>query len=150
MPSKIKFAIALICLIALMTSPLQMSAQQYGDVATDTVNASENLIRYIGGTSASDCAYFPYAHDFVLAVKGDSLSGATNTNVILEAAYGYTVTAWVPLDTVNINGAASNHKAIWVTGVQAGARYRTRSTAPSGTQATKVESEWWVRKRSNY
>lgn len=140
---------SLILTIMLMAGPQTLSAQKYGDIATDTVNASENLIRYVGGTSATNCEYFPYPHDFVLAVKGDSLSGSTNTNVILEGAYANDPTAWVPLDTININGAASNHKGIFISAERAAARYRIRQTG-SGTQATRVESEWWSRKRTNY
>lgn len=145
-----KYFLSLILLFSMVLAPQAVSSQKYGDIQTDTANASENLIRYIGGTSATDCEYFPYAHDFSMAIKGDSLSGATNTNVILEGGYKDDPSIWAPIDTANINGVASVYYTFHVNAANAALRYRYRVQAPSGTQATRVDGDWMARKRQNY
>lgn len=141
------FLSGLILFIVSLAGPSMLSAQKYG-ATLDTVNASENLIRYLGSSTGND-GYFPGGWDIRIGVKADSLSGSTNTAVIIEGAYAYAPNIWVPLTTLTVNGAASNYLSYTVAAGTNPARMRYREVG-TGTQATKVEVEWFAEKRKNF
>lgn len=114
-------------------------AQNVGFANLDTLNASETVYYYPYDV-ASDTLSLTFARgNLWIQLRSDSLSGATN--VVNEIQYAGRVAPynWVTQSsgTLTSNGAAAQ-TLIYEDAVFGGGKWRIKSVAPSGTQATKI------------
>ena len=132
-----------------LTIALSASAQfrfASGEVGPDTLNASETLYHYIGGTSWATARQFEYPGEFVILVQSDSLSGATAATITVEYCLDDACTLTYTAGTLTANGAASQQLRVEDLNLIE-QKIRVKGVATSGVQATKFQTTWAFKRR---
>lgn len=109
----------------------------------DTLNASETVYFYPYDADTDTSANLFPRGNLYIQLRSDSLSGATN--VVNEIQYSGSEPPydWVTQTsgTLTSNGATSQ-TLIFEDAVFGASKWRVKSVAPSGTQATKIWTTW--------
>lgn len=128
---------------------LNLNAQfrsEFSELQIDTIGASDTIYHYVGGTSWATARSFIYPSELVVLVQTDSLSGATGATILVQYCIDDDCSVLYNAGTLTVNGAASQQLRVEdLNFIEQKARVRCIS--PSGTQATKIQTVWAVKRR---
>ena len=147
---KLLFSLIAICAFAFTSDVSAQAPLLYaGEMGPDTLNNSETIYHYPGGTSFATSRRFTYLGDLEVHIKSDSLSGATATTYTLEVSNDLAGTAWYTVDTELGNGATSQVLKFDTDPDGNGfipTWFRVKGVS-TGTQATKFQTTYSWKKR---
>lgn len=118
-----------------------------GYMGPDTVNAAETIYHYPNGTSFATARRFRELGDLEVTVQLDSLSGATNVDLTLQAAYDIAGTIWYDVGTANLtSGSNTTGRFYHVEDTLFGGTWWRIKAVGTGVQATKFRTVYSFKK----
>jgi|GEM_PF-5010493 len=141
--------IAITFLLAVAFTASAQTPQMYaGTMGPDTVNASETIYHYPGGTSFATARRFRDLGALEVLVQLDSLSGATNVDVTVQYSYDILGTLWYDASTTSLNaGSNTLGRFVRLEDADLTATWARIKAVGTGVQATRFRSSYAFKKR---
>lgn len=105
----------------------------------DSLGTSSTITQLFGAPTITTGFVFKQPYYYSVYIQSDSISGSNAGTVVLQVSNDRAGVKWKTIQTLTIDGAASQ-TALWE-GLLYGRRIRLLWTSPSGTRKTRIYSE---------